>query len=167
MNIALGQVLSTIAVGVGATLIMDLWAILLRRIANIPPPNYCFVGRWLRHMPDGIFRHDSIAAAPKKSAECAVGWIAHYAIGVGFALLLVVLTSTQWLDEPTLLPAMTVGLATVALPFCVMQPAFGLGLASSRTPNPTQARLRSLVNHAVFGIGLYISALAVSTVSNS
>jgi len=167
MNIALGQVLSTIAVGIGATLVMDLWSILLRRAANIPPPNYCFVGRWLRYMPDGIFRHDSIAAAPQKSAECAVGWITHYVIGVGFALLLVLVTSAQWLDEPTPLPAMIVGLATVALPFFIMQPSYGLGIASSRAPNPAQARLRSLVNHGVFGFGLYISALAVSAVSNN
>ena len=44
---------------------------------NIPSPNYCFVGRWLRYMPEGIFRHSRIAAAPQKSSECTVGWIAH------------------------------------------------------------------------------------------
>jgi hypothetical protein len=59
---------------------------------------------------------------------------------------------------------MIVGLATLAIPFFVMQPSFGLGIAASKTPNPTQARLRSLMNHAVFGLGLYISALAISFV---
>ena len=115
-------------------------------------------------MPEGIFRHSSIAAAPQKPAECTVGWIAHYAIGVIFALTLVLLASPQWLREPTVLPAMFLGLATVAIPFFVMQPSFGLGIAASKTPNPTQARLRSLTNHAVFGLGLYISALAISFV---
>lgn len=113
-------------------------------------------------MPEGIFRHSSIAAAPEKPAECNVGWIAHYAIGVIFALSLVLLASPRWLQEPTFLPAMILGLATVALPFFVMQPSFGLGIAASKTPNPIQARLRSLMNHAVFGFGLYISALAIS-----
>ena len=92
----------------------------------------------------------------------------HYAIGVIFALSLVLLASPRWLQEPTLLPAMALGLAIVALPLFVplfvMQPSFGLGIAASKTPNPTQARLRSLMNHAVFGLGLYISALAISFV---
>ena len=164
MNIEHTYVFVAVPVGLGATLVMDLWAIVLRRAFNIPSPNYCFVGRWLCYMPEGIFRHGSISAAPRKPAECTVGWIAHYAIGVVFALSLVLLASPRWLQEPTLLPAVILGLATVAIPFFVMQPSFGLGLASSKTPNPAQARLRSVVNHAVFGLGLYISALALSSV---
>ena len=163
-NIEASYVLIAIAVGFGATLVMDLWSIFLKHAFNIPSPNYCFVGRWLRYMPDGIFRHGSLAAAPQKPAECTVGWIAHYATGVIFALALVLLASPGWLQEPTVLPAMILGLATVAIPFFVMQPSFGLGIAGSKTPNPAQARLRSLMNHAVFGLGLYISALALSLV---
>jgi Protein of unknown function (DUF2938) len=59
---------------------------------------------------------------------------------------------------------MILGLATVAIPFFVMQPAFGLGAAASKAPNPIQVRLRSLMNHAVFGFGLYISALVIGFV---
>jgi hypothetical protein len=163
-NIELIYVLMAIAVGLGATLVMDLWAIFLKRAFNIPSPNYCFVGRWLRYMPEGIYRHRSIAATPPRPAECTVGWIAHYATGVVYALSLVLVTTPRWLHEPTLLPAMIVGLATVVFPFFVMQPSFGLGAAASKTPNPTQARLRSLMNHAVFGFGLYTSALVASFV---
>jgi hypothetical protein len=164
MNMKLIDVLTAIAVGLGSTLLMDSWSIFLKRAFNIPSPNYCFVGRWLHYMPEGIFRHSSIAAVPQKPAECTVGWIAHYVIGVVFALWLVLLASPQWLREPTLLPAMILGLATVAIPFLVMQPSFGLGIAASKTPNPTQSRLRSLMNHAAFGLGLYISTLAISVV---
>src|SRR5437867_6474504 len=164
MNIELIHVLIAIAVGLGATIVMDLCAIFLRRAFDIPSPNYCFVGRWLRYMPEGIFRHSSIAAAPQKPAECTVGWIAHYAIGVIFALALVLLACPLRLQAPTVLPALILGLATVALPFFVMQPSFGLGIAASKTPNPTQARVRSLMNHAEIGLGLYISALALSLV---
>ena len=57
MKIELIHVLIAIAVELGATLVMDLWAIFLKRAFNIPSPNYCFVGRWLRYMPEGIFRH--------------------------------------------------------------------------------------------------------------
>ena len=53
----------TLLIGVGATAVMDLWAIARKRLLGIPPPNYGLVGRWFAHMPRGRFRHDSIAAA--------------------------------------------------------------------------------------------------------
>ncbi len=164
MSIELTHVMFTIAVGIGATFLMDLWGVFLKRAFNTPFPNYCFVGRWLRYMPEGIFRHGSIAATPQKAAECTVGWIAHYATGIAYAVALVLFTSPRWLLEPTLLPPMVLGLATVAIPFFVMQPSFGMGAAGSKAPNPGQVRLRSIMNHAVFGLGLYISALAVALV---
>src|SRR5438046_10062431 len=142
MNSELIYVLVAIAVGLGATIVMDLCAIFLKRAFDIPSPNYCLVGRWLRYMPEGIFRHSSIAAAPRKPAECAVGWIAHYAIGAIFALTLVLLASPQWLRERTVLPAMILGLATVAIPFFVIQPSCGLGLAASKTPKIGRASCR-------------------------
>jgi hypothetical protein len=148
-------------VGLGATLFMDLWAVFLKRAFKVSSANYCLVGRWLRHMEGGVFKHPSIAAATKKPVECAVGWIAHYAIGALFALALVALATPQWLRSPTLMPALVFGVVTVCIPFFVMHPSFGLGLASSKAPNPAQARLRSLMSHAVFGVGLYVSALIV------
>ena len=153
-----------IVVGVGATLFMDLCALFLNRAFRIPSPNYCLVGRWFSHMPEGTFKHASIAAAPQKRSECAVGWIAHYVVGAVYALMLVVLVSGSWLARPTLLPALLFGVGTVLVPFLVMQPSFGLGIGASRTPNPTQARLRSLMAHTAFGVGLYVCAVGVSYV---
>ncbi|MNT97543.1 hypothetical protein D3C72_2398910 [compost metagenome] len=66
--------------------------------------------------------------------------------------------------RPTLAPALIVGLATVAAPFFLMQPGMGAGIAASKTPNPHIARLRSLLTHAVFGIGLYLSGLLLAVV---
>jgi hypothetical protein len=43
-----------------------------------------------------------------------------------------------------------------------MQPAMGAGLAGSRTPDPRATRLRNLAMHAVYGIGLYVAAVALS-----
>ena len=45
------------------------------------------------------------------------------------------------------------------MPWLIMQPSFGLGLAASRAPKPGQARLKSLMTHTVFGIGLYLWGL--------
>src|SRR2546422_1266856 len=161
MSIEANYVLGAVAVGIGATLVMDLWNLFLKRTFSIPSLNYCLLGRWVRHMPGGTLRHESIAAAPQKPYECTVGWMAHYTIGVVFALALVVFTSGDWLARPTLLPALLYGIGTVVFPFFILQPSFGLGIAASRTPNPTQARLKSLGTHAAFGVGLYASALGV------
>ena len=150
-------------VGLGATFVMDLWAVFLNRAFAIPLPNHCFVGRWLRHMAKGTFMHSSIAAASQQPAECSIGWVAHYATGALFGLAFVALATPQWLESPTFLPALAFGIITVGFPFFVMHPAFGLGFAASKIPNPLQARLRSLVNHAAFGFGLYISAVALSS----
>jgi hypothetical protein len=160
-----GSVLAgAIAIGIGATLLMDLWNLFLKRTFGVPSLNYCLLGRWLRHMPGGTLRHAAITAAAQKPHECTVGWVAHYTIGVVFALGFIGLTSGDWLTRPTVLPALLYGLATVLFPFLIMQPSLGLGIAASRTPNPMQARLKSLVTHTVFGIGLYLSALGVSHV---
>jgi cytochrome b561 len=156
--------LGAVVVGLGATLLMDVWALLLKRAFNIPLANYCLVGRWLCHMPEGRFMHASIAAAPQKRSECAVGWIAHYVIGAMYALVLVALVSGSWLARPTLLPAVLFGIGSVLAPYLIMQPSFGLGIAASRTPRPTQARLRSLMAHTAFGVGLYVCAVGVSYV---
>lgn len=94
---------------------------------------------------------------------------AHYilgasAIGITLALVFVALVSGDWLARPTLLPALLYGIVTVVFPFFVLQPSLGLGIAGSRTPQPTQARLKSLATHTVFGIGLYLCALGVRCV---
>jgi hypothetical protein len=82
-----------------------------------------------------------------------------------FALtFVVVFTSGNWLAQPTVLPALLYGIATVVFPFFIMQPSLGLGIAAAKTPNPMQARLKSLATHFVFGVGLYVCALGVSYV---
>jgi hypothetical protein len=69
-----------------------------------------------------------------------------------------------WLSAPTLLPALAVGMVTVIAPLFVMQPAMGAGVASSRTPAPVKNCLRSVVNHAVFGAGLYLAAVTLQPI---
>ncbi len=155
-------VISAIVMGLGATLVFDLWGLLLKTAFKITPSNICLVGRWLLYMPEGTFKHANIGSAPQKSAECAVGWIAHYTIGVMFALGFVTLIGDNWPHHPTPVPAILYGVVTVLAPFFIMQPSFGLGFAASKTGNPAQARLRSLMNHTAFGVGLYLFGLLVS-----
>jgi hypothetical protein len=156
------SLISAILMGLGATLTFDLGALFLKYAFKITPSNICLVGRWLLYMPAGTFRHSNIASTPQKRAECAAGWIAHYMIGSTFAVAFVALVGNNWLQHPTPMPAIVFGVVTVLAPFVIMQPAFGLGLAASKTPKPAQARLRSLMNHTTFGVGLYLFALLVN-----
>ena len=158
------HIILALTVGLGATLVMDLWLLLREKTLKIPSLNYCFLGRWLLHMPDGIFKHDNIANARPKTGECAVGRVAHYAIGAVLGLALVLIASPNWLQQPTILPALIWGVLTVAAPFFVMQPAFGFGIAAANLPNPTRARIQNLLTHTVFGLGLYLSAWVVKLV---
>lgn len=152
------MMLRVVLVGAGATLVMDIWGLLLRHVYGVAGLDYRLLGRWLGHLPRGRFRHDPIGRAAPVAGEAALGWAAHYAIGIVFAAGLVAAAGEGWLRDPGPLPALLTGLVTVALPMLVMQPAFGMGFAASRTPNPAMARARSLVTHLVFGTGLYIAA---------
>ena len=144
-------------IGIGATIVFDAWLALLKRM-GVKTMNMAFIGRWAGHLAQGRFAHDSIAAAPAVAGEAALGWTVHYATGVAFAAALVAVTGPGWLHAPSLAPALAVGIATVGAPLFVMQPSMGLGIASSKTPAPLKNCLRSLANHTVFGLGLYLSA---------
>ena len=150
--------LDALAIGGGATAIMDLWAVLQRRVFGIQGLNYAFVGRLLGHVFRGKWPQVAIAKAPPVPGEGFIGWSAHYAVGIAFAAALLLIWGPQWARNPTVLPALAVGIGTVVFPFLILQPALGSGVAASRTPQPNVARFRSVVTHTVFGLGLFVTA---------
>ena len=154
----MSDMLSLVLTGVGATMFMDVWGVLRKPLLGVPPPDYGMVGRWIGHMAHGTFRHDRIAAAPPIAGERVLGWSTHYIIGVAFAAGLIYIVGFEWLRHPTLAPALVFGIGTVVAPFFLMQPGMGAGIAASRAPHPGSARLQSLITHAVFGVGLWVTA---------
>lgn len=145
-------------IGIGATAVLDAWLVLLGHM-GAPTLNFAFLGRWVGHLFLGKFAHAAIGRAMPIPGELALGWITHYAIGIAFAAVLVATQGVAWARHPTLGPAMLVGVCTVLAPLFVMQPAMGAGFASSKTPTPARNVVRSLANHAVFGLGLYLSSV--------
>ena len=156
---------SILFMGIGATLATDLWALARRRLLGVPAPDWGLVGRWFGHMARGRFRHERIAAAEPVRGERAIGWAAHYLIGIAYAGVLLAICGLAWVRQPTLAPALAVGIATVAAPFLLMQPGMGAGIAARRTPRPNSARLHSVVMHTVFGLGLYAAGLVLKLLS--
>ena len=151
--------------GAAATAFIDLWALARRRLFDLPLPDYAPVGRWIGHMRHGRFRHDAIARSTPIAHEAVLGWIAHYLIGIAFAALIPTLWGAGWYQAPTPGPALALGIGTVLAPFLLMQPAMGAGIAASRAPRPGRARFHSLVNHAMFGLGLYLAARVAHSLS--
>jgi hypothetical protein len=114
----------TVVIGAGATAVMDLWTVVRARLLGGRMPDYAWVARWLR-LPH----------------ERVIGWVAHYLIGMVFAAVLLAIWGVDWARQPTLAPALIVGVGSVVAPFLI-----GKG------------RLQSFVTHAVFGFGLYAAA---------
>lgn len=156
-------IFDAVLIGAGATAFLDLVAAARTSAFGTPMPDYAPVGRWLAYLPRGRFFHAPIATSAPIAGERAIGWVAHYAIGIAFAAVLLFVWPT-WARDPALMPALTVGIGSVAAPFLLMQPGMGAGLAASRTPNPTAARLRSLTTHTIFALGLYAAALALRAI---
>lgn len=161
MHTTIELVLRSTFIGAGATLVIDVWAALLRRF-GVPSLNFAYLGRWIGHLRRGRLIHESIAKAAPVRRELLIGWFAHYAIGISFAALLLTVFGLDWARAPTLGPALLIGVGTLPAPLFILQPALGAGIASSKTPTPALNTLKSLTTHAVFGVGLFLAATAAT-----
>ena len=156
------MIYQAIFIGIVATAVMDLIAVAQSRLFAIPSLDYAMVGRWIGHLPQGRLRHPSIKDSAAIEGEAVIGWAAHYLIGILFAAIYLELPEAKaQLAHGPLAPVLF-GLATVAAPFLLLQPAMGAGIAARRLPFPWAARRRSLFAHGVFGVGLWIGYLLLT-----
>ena len=147
-------VTKTLIAGIGATLVMDTWSQFQKRILKIPPLNYALVGRWMLWCLKGKFVHHTIMTTPRVWGEIVSGWVFHYLTGILFACIPLAISGKDWFGQAPLLAGTVTGILTMMAPFFILQPAFGFGLAASRTPRPWLARLMTFLTHLSFGIGL-------------
>jgi len=150
-----------IVIGIGATVLMDIWAIVLNRFFGQAPANWAPVGRWFYHLKNGKVFHDSIGNAAPYEHELALGWISHYVTGIVYGLALVIVMGQPWLAAPTFIPAWILGIVTVGAGWFLLQPGLGIGWAASKTANPNKVRAMNLIAHTVFALGLYGTALLI------
>jgi len=155
-------VFKTVITGIGATLVMDVWSWCQKHVFKVPPLNYALVGRWILSLAGGKFFHHTIISTPRMPGELLAGWVFHYLTGILFAFIPLLLNGAAWFSEPSLAAGLLTGLLTLLAPFMILQPAFGFGIAASRTPHPWRARLLSLLTHMAYGFGLYLTAFAIA-----
>ncbi|MFS8182946.1 DUF2938 domain-containing protein [Pseudovibrio denitrificans] len=158
---ATSLLVNALLLGIGATIFMDLVAWVRLRFFSIPALDYRLVGRWMLSMPRGQYAHQTIMQSPSQPFEHSIGWVAHYAIGVMLAFLMLAVTGPDWLQNPTILMPLVIGFLSLGFPFFLMQPAFGFGIAAAKTPAPKIARIRSFIAHMSFGLGLYLTGLCL------
>ncbi len=151
----------SIVIGIGGTAAMDVWAIFLNRVFGIPRSNWALAGRWFCNVAQGRVFHDDIAAAAPWRHELAIGWIGHYAVGIVYAGILLIVAGPDWAKAPTFLPAWILGMVTIAAGWFLMQPGMGAGWAASKRPNAMQIRFLNVAAHTVFALGLYGAALLI------
>jgi hypothetical protein len=84
-------ILKTIAIGIGATIAIDLWVTFLK-LFKIKSLDYKYVGRWIRNFPNGKYFHNKIQDTPPIPHELILGWTVHYLIGIIFAFTLMLFT---------------------------------------------------------------------------
>ena len=151
--------LKGVAIGVGATVLMDAWAVVLWKVFRQGRPNWAPVGRWFWHLKNGTVFHDDIGKAEPYAGELALGWIGHYAVGILYGVILALIMGVGWFAAPTFLPAWILGIVTVGAGWFLLQPGLGIGVAASKLPNANTVRALNLVAHTVFALGLYGTAL--------
>lgn len=154
----MGVILAGAAMGLGGTLAMDLWALLLNRLFGLPLANWARVGRWVLNLRERVFHDDFDRVAPAQG-ELAVGWVFHYAVGVVYGVVFAVLAGRDWIAEPSFVPVWVFGILTIAAGWFLLQPAIGAGWAASRTPSPARTRVLGLLAHTVFALGMWVTAL--------
>jgi hypothetical protein len=154
-------VLPAAVIGGGATVLMDIWAIVLNKAFGVGLPRWGMVGRWVGHLRHGKIFHDDIGKAAPVANEVALGWAFHYAVGIAYGLILVAVAGAQWLASPTFLPAFILGMVTVGAGWFLLAPGMGAGWASSKMAQPMKVRGLNLLGHTVFAIGLYGTALLI------
>lgn len=145
--------------GLGGTVAMDLWAMLLDRLGGAPYPNWAMPGRWIGNLP--VLFHDDIGVAAPIRGELALGWALHYGVGLAYGVIWALIGGAAWLAAPAFLPVWIFSLITIAAGWFLLQPGMGLGWAASRTPSPWKVRGLGLLAHTVFALGMWVVALAL------
>lgn len=153
-------VIFSLIVGIGSTLTLDIWVMLVKWITGIPPTDWGLVARWVLDFRKGHFILDGTRTSPANLQEQVFGWIVHYSVGITYAVLILIVWGAEYIAAPTILPIVIIGfiLSTIAGMF-ILFPGLGAGIMASKLPNQLTMVVYLIVAHAVFAVGQYGFAL--------
>lgn len=144
--------------GMIGALWMDVAETLAARRGISSGVSVALVGRWCLGLARGVVRHRDIRATPPHRHEVAAGLLFHLFIGGGGVALLLPLA--WWLVAASALPAaplsyLLFGLITCLLPWLILLPSFGWGVAGRRGPAGSRPLLASPISHLPYGAGIW------------
>ena len=112
----------------------------------------------------GRFLHEDIRRSTPVRNELLAGRIFHYSTGGSVALIYPAFYFSFNLPMPEnhLIPSLVFGLATVALPWFLLFPAYGYGFLGARAPANSRPLIEPTIEHVLYGIGIGIVLNAAS-----
>ncbi|ASK79359.1 hypothetical protein CF386_09865 [Paraphotobacterium marinum] len=163
-NIAFNNIRSililSIFIGIIATIIFDLYSIILNFTFNIHDPiNMNLLGRWIGYLIKGDMIFHNIPQLIPIKYELALGWISHYLTGILVSLFFLIALKFSKKSHSNLAIfsiSILFGWFLMIVPFTVMMPVMGGGYFASSTPNPEFIRWLVFFSHSIFGLGLFV-----------
>ncbi len=137
-------------------MVMDLLNLLFARAGIITKMHMEVLGRMAAGWARGRFSYGHPSEMEKTANEVAYGYVTHYAIGAGLAVLYVVGWDLLVGGPASPVWALAYGVATTVATWFFVFPCVGFGAFGRRSPDGLRAGLSSLANHAFYGLGMAI-----------
>ena len=128
-------VIEVIVIGVVAAAVLDIWQQIYRILFGTPITNWGMIGRWAAYIPKGQLVHENIGKTPAVPHEMALGWVVHYLVGIGYAVVYLFLMDVVIGTPPGFVSAMIFGIVSVSVTWFIIEPMLGAGFMASKTPN--------------------------------
>lgn len=158
-----GVILFILIVGIGSSVILDIWVFTIAKCTGSDVPNWGLPGRWVVGMTRREWRLND-ATTPPSLGEKMIGWAFHYAVSIVYAVLLIALWGTAYIQQPTFAPAYLIGgVLTTLAGTMIFMPALGNGVMCRKLPGREAVLNRIVVNHTLYAIALYVLALVAAS----
>ena len=143
-----------IIAGITACLAMDIFQRFLLITTGQLPSNWAVVGRWaFKVLRTARLYQPDIESTDEIKGEHTFGWVVHYAVGIGYALIYAEFMQKGLLTA-SLSDGLLFGFLSVIVPWFFFLPVLGKGIMAKHTPAPAKVCILALANHCVFGIGM-------------
>ena len=155
-----------IIIGFFATMVMDLWTLLLFFITG-HPIDWGIIGKVVGYMFEGDLIVSDMSKYHALKYQNAIGWLTHYSVGFIYAIAfeLIVLHGLKY--KASLLKTLIFAWVLMVFPLCVLSPLFGKGFFYMHSASPLHNILYTISCHTMFGVGLWLGTLLSKAIVKS
>ena len=154
-------IMDFIIAGITACLAMDIFQRVLQIASGQPPSNWAIVGRWAFNvLQTARLYQPYVDSANEIKGEHAFGWVVHYAVGIGYAVVYKGFMQTGLLTA-NLSDGLIFGFLSVFVPWFFFLPVMGKGVMGMKTPEPAKVCMLALANLCVRRDGSRVSTVCL------